>query len=139
VLIVRVLREHFFLGRVLINRDCSAIAGLPHDAQAIFRRRRHQPRRPPPANIRPGSPAPAMGPGTTSTAFDRALTAKSTSPPTTPGNGDWKPGGVRSCKVPSSSKLVRPEGQLVIVQKFPGGGDIPLSVSDWNVARNPTV
>src|SRR5262249_46934359 len=32
--------------------------------QAIFRRRRHQPRRPPPAKISPGSPAPAMGPGT---------------------------------------------------------------------------
>src|SRR5215510_4928100 len=31
--------------------------------QAIFRRR-HRPRRPPPAKIRPGSPAPAMGPGT---------------------------------------------------------------------------
>src|SRR5262249_45411690 len=27
-------------------------------------RRRHQPRRPPPAKIRPGRPAPAMGPGT---------------------------------------------------------------------------
>jgi hypothetical protein len=34
------------------------------DAQAIFCRRRHQPRRPPPAKIRPGSPAPGMGPGT---------------------------------------------------------------------------
>src|SRR5262249_22429503 len=34
------------------------------DAQAIFFRRRHQPSRPPPAKIRPGSPAPAMGPGT---------------------------------------------------------------------------
>src|SRR5262249_24277630 len=33
-------------------------------AQAIFRRRRHQPRRPPLAKIRPGSPAPAMGAGT---------------------------------------------------------------------------
>jgi hypothetical protein len=56
------------LGRVLINRDCSAIAGrrkrLLAEAQAIFCRRRHQPRRPPPANIRPGSPAPAIGPGT---------------------------------------------------------------------------
>src|SRR5215470_11921234 len=30
----------------------------------LFCRRRHQPRRPPPANIRPGRPAPAMGPGT---------------------------------------------------------------------------
>ena len=34
------------------------------DAQAIFCRRRHQPRRPPLAKIRPGRPAPAMGPGT---------------------------------------------------------------------------
>src|SRR6476659_3566696 len=32
--------------------------------QAIFCRRRHQPRRPAPAKIRPGSPAPAMGAGT---------------------------------------------------------------------------
>src|SRR5262249_17136191 len=32
--------------------------------QAIFRRRRHQPRRPPLAKIRPGRPAPATGPGT---------------------------------------------------------------------------
>src|SRR5262249_40316934 len=36
----------------------------PPEAQAIFCRRRHQPRRPPPAKIRPGSPAPTMGPGT---------------------------------------------------------------------------
>jgi hypothetical protein len=34
------------------------------DIQAIFRRRRHQPRRPTLAKIRPGSPAPVMGPGT---------------------------------------------------------------------------
>jgi hypothetical protein len=52
------------LGRVLINRDCSAIAGCRErrawraDVQAIFCRRRHQPRRPPPAKIRPGRPAP---------------------------------------------------------------------------------
>src|ERR1700730_13320175 len=32
--------------------------------QAIFRRRRHQPRRPPLAKIIPGSPAPTMGAGT---------------------------------------------------------------------------
>src|SRR5262245_48983172 len=34
------------------------------DAQAIFFRRCHQPRRPPLAKIRPGSPAPTTGPGT---------------------------------------------------------------------------
>ena len=34
------------------------------DVQAIFCRRRHQPSRPPPAKIRPGRPAPTMGPGT---------------------------------------------------------------------------
>ena len=33
------------------------------EAQAIFCRRRHQPRRPPLAKIRPGSPAPTMGAG----------------------------------------------------------------------------
>src|SRR5215472_7515016 len=33
---------------------------LPPGAQAVFRRR-HQPRRPPPAKIRPDRPAPAMG------------------------------------------------------------------------------
>jgi hypothetical protein len=43
------------LGPVSINRE---------RAQAIFFRRRHQPRRPPQANIRPGSPAPAIGQGT---------------------------------------------------------------------------
>jgi hypothetical protein len=32
--------------------------------QAILCRRRHQPRRPPLAKMRPGRPAPAMGPGT---------------------------------------------------------------------------
>src|SRR5215831_13949868 len=36
----------------------------PSEVQATFRRRRHQPRSPPPAKIRPGSPAPATGPGT---------------------------------------------------------------------------
>jgi hypothetical protein len=33
------------------------------DGQAVFCRRRHQPRRPPIAKIRPGMPAPTMGPG----------------------------------------------------------------------------
>src|ERR1700731_264075 len=39
-------------------------------AQAIFLRRRHQARRPPLAKIRPGSPAPATGPGTGAFASD---------------------------------------------------------------------
>jgi hypothetical protein len=37
---------------------------VPNSAQAVFCRRRHQARRPPQANIRPGSPAPTTGPGT---------------------------------------------------------------------------
>jgi len=36
----------------------------PHNVHAVLCRRRHQPRRPAPATIRPGRPAPAMGPGT---------------------------------------------------------------------------
>jgi hypothetical protein len=66
------------LGRVLVNRDCSAnrwppkrrnMLSLP-DAQAIFCRRRHQPRRPPLANISPGGPAPTIGPGAWTTTFE---------------------------------------------------------------------
>ena len=38
------------------------------EVQALFFRRRHQPRKPPPAKIRPGSPAPAIGPGTAAAA-----------------------------------------------------------------------
>jgi len=64
-------RSWWSLGRVLINRDCSAIARcrkrrvrIAPEAQAIFFRRRHQPRRPPLAKMRPGRPAPTMGPGT---------------------------------------------------------------------------
>jgi hypothetical protein len=38
--------------------------GNRRPTQAIFCRRRHQPRRPPLAKIRPGRPAPAMGAGT---------------------------------------------------------------------------
>src|SRR5262249_40898351 len=36
------------------------VSELRRNAQAIFRRRRHQPRRRAPAKIRPGSPAPAL-------------------------------------------------------------------------------
>jgi hypothetical protein len=36
---------------------------ITREAQAVFCRRRHQPRRPPHANSRPETPAPAMGPG----------------------------------------------------------------------------
>jgi hypothetical protein len=43
-----------------------ALAQAPlMDIRTIFCRRRHQPSRPPLANSTPGSPAPAMGPGTT--------------------------------------------------------------------------
>ena len=39
-------------------------ARITPDIQAIFCRRRHQPRRPPLAKIRPGRPTPTTGPGT---------------------------------------------------------------------------
>src|SRR5262245_20150033 len=51
------------------------------DAQAIFCRRRHQPRRPTPAKIKPGRPAPAMGPGTTAGVLNRTLSRPSDSGP----------------------------------------------------------
>ena len=52
---VRVPETNFLQG-------ITSISG--QDVQATFFRRRHQPRMPPLAKIRPGSPAPAMGPGT---------------------------------------------------------------------------
>ena len=42
----------------------------PGADQAAFCRRRHQPSRPTLARIRPGKPAPAMGPGIGVTAYD---------------------------------------------------------------------
>src|SRR6266446_3062360 len=67
------------LGRVLINRDCSAITGcrkrrvqVPSKALSDFL---PPSRRPPLAKMRPGNPAPAIGPGTaiSSIAFIRQL------------------------------------------------------------------
>jgi MFS family permease len=83
--------------------------------------------------MRPGNPAPTTGPGTRSTASDWALTAKSTSP--NPGNVAEKPGGVRSCKFPFSSKLVTPAG------KFPGGV-VGCALGAWSsdaVGRRPSI
>ena len=48
--------------------------------QAIFFRRRHQPSRPPPAKIRPGRPAPAMGPGTAAGVMLKSATPTPTNP-----------------------------------------------------------
>src|SRR5262249_6493797 len=71
-----------------INRDCFGNRWLPQttradcvpDVQATtFRRRRHQPRRPPLAKIRPGRPAPAIGPGTGAAGVD---TSRISSAPT---------------------------------------------------------
>src|SRR5262249_9045215 len=54
-------------GRAEVFRQSLAAANdvgvLPY-IQALFCRRRRQPRRPPIAKIKPGNPAPAMGPGT---------------------------------------------------------------------------
>jgi hypothetical protein len=63
------LQNYFWTPRaqIAIVRQSLAAANdvrVAPKAQAIFCRRRHQPRRPPPANIRPGSPAPTIGPGT---------------------------------------------------------------------------
>jgi hypothetical protein len=46
------------------KRDVKRRERIATNVQAIFFRRRHQPRRPPLAKIRPGRPAPTIGPGT---------------------------------------------------------------------------
>jgi hypothetical protein len=54
---------------------------LTPEAQAIFCRRRHQPRRPLLAKIRPGIPAPTIGPGTAAgvAGAENAFSKKATS------------------------------------------------------------
>src|SRR6516164_9743553 len=75
------------LGRALIKsrlfRQSLAAANdvcVVSDVQAIFFRRRHQPRRPPLAKIRPGSPAPATGPGTGAIGIPATVTPSNARP-----------------------------------------------------------
>jgi hypothetical protein len=61
---IRLCRPAVGSGSVGVSNAANYLCVVPPDDQAIFCRRRHQPRRPPLAKIRPGRPAPAMGPGT---------------------------------------------------------------------------
>jgi hypothetical protein len=58
------LEKSIWWGSAVLPLTQAASVGRARLAQALFCRRRHQPRRPTLAKIRPGSPAPAMGPGT---------------------------------------------------------------------------
>jgi hypothetical protein len=72
------------------------------ERQAVLCRRRHQPRKPPHAAIRPGRPAPAMGPGTglggTGTRFGSNQMKWSCTMPLMP----------LACELASTSPLPRP-------------------------------
>jgi hypothetical protein len=59
--------SHWDVGQPLNHQH--EMSNMPAVAQAIFFRRRHQPSNPPLAKIRPGRPAPAMGPGTAKGTF----------------------------------------------------------------------
>ena len=61
---IRLCRPAVGSGSVGVSNAANYLCVVPPDDHAIFCRRRHQPRRPPLARINPGSPAPAMGPGT---------------------------------------------------------------------------
>ena len=65
--------EQSFGNRWLPQATC---AGCAPEAQAIFRRRRYQPRSPPLTKIRPGSLAPATGDETPPRAWVRAPTER---------------------------------------------------------------
>src|SRR5215510_5260625 len=71
---VETRREAMLVGQGRLR--CQLAVARVVDAQAIFLRRRHQPRRPVLAAIRPGSPAPAMGPGTLGPTLSRYLKQK---------------------------------------------------------------
>src|SRR5215831_17146170 len=61
--------------------------------QAVFRRRRHQPKRPPPAKIRPGSPAPAIGVGTPTVTSQLPIVIASSKAMIGPSANTFGPGG----------------------------------------------
>src|SRR5215831_13995817 len=113
------------------NDVCGLIA--PPKAQAIFCRRRHQPRRPPPAKIRPGRPAPARGPGTAVGAKLVSVILKSgaTFPLVVRVKAPKKPSGA----FPEPKRLKSPQGPLKHVPHGPPGVDCPTScVVKSNVA-----
>jgi len=57
--------QHFYTGApASVSPNAANNVWIVPKPQATFFRRRHQPSRPPLAKIRPGRPAPAMGPGT---------------------------------------------------------------------------
>jgi hypothetical protein len=58
------MENHAHNEMLLGSNALFVISGLPVLIEALFCRRRHQPRRPALAKIRPGRPAPAMGAGT---------------------------------------------------------------------------
>src|SRR5215469_15631950 len=83
----------------MMNRDNHWL----HATQLLFCRRRHQPRRPPLAKIRPGSPAPAMGTGTTGQEIPSGQTAPVNPPEVSP--------------TPTTRTLKAPLGALELTEK----------------------
>jgi hypothetical protein len=111
--------------------ETDAAALVARSLQALFCRRRHQPRRPALANIRPGNPAPAIGPGTGLTTMLSILT-----------EAPWK-SEKTNLSLAKGSAMARSEKGLTTVSNpnEPGGrpgttpntqqnGDTALSI--WN-------
>ena len=100
------------------------------NAQAIFCRRRHQPRRPPFAKIRPGRPAPATGAGTVPTGTTQRGNV---------GNG---PAKVRKCSVgPATGDgacAVLASGPICFVQIAQAQPKLSLSPTSRTLAAAPT-
>ena len=100
------------------------------NAQAIFCGRRHQPRRPPFAKIRPGRPAPATGAGTVPTGTTQRGNV---------GNG---PAKVRKCSVgPATGDgacAVLASGPICLVQIAQAQPKLSLSPTSRTLAAAPT-
>ena len=103
------------------------------DGQAAFCRRRHQPRRPPLAKIRPGSPAPTMGPGTAAGAKLVSCIPSAPAPPVVSVK-KLVPCGA----FPEPKRLKSPQAPVKHVPHGPPGVDCPTScVVKSNVALVP--
>src|SRR5262245_57598004 len=93
------------------------MASVVSEAQAVFRRRRHQPRRPPPAKIRPGRPAPTIGPGTRTPKsmmpVAPLLLFNTSAAKNAAGVTGLPPGLVAACKSATKVAAVRPGAVMV--------------------------
>jgi hypothetical protein len=105
------------LGSVAFSPGASRFNG--RDVQAKRRRRRHQARRPPLAKIRPGRPAPAMGPGTISPVSEKDALKVGGLVPSTTSVPTRNQSGCKASRKRLKTKVAQQQGREMIISIRP--------------------